>query len=188
MYQSDRGDYRTHESLLGMFFNSCLGKVVIALLVLLLLTIVAWITCPSDAHMREEMNDDLVQCIQKNDSVNMDPIDEFIANIGYFFSKAKTPLDRPTELAFRKYNRMEIYNHGAFSTMYVFNNMYAEGKRCALGIFGMVIPMLSYSEILLSVEPIRDEFEPKQVEIQVSRDTTEFGEIPNLIFQEEEYY
>jgi hypothetical protein len=172
---------------MGMFLNSCLGKLVVALFVILLLSIVAWITCPTEAHMREEMNDDLVQCILKNDSVRMDPVDEFVANIGYFFSKAKTSLDRPTELAFRKHNRTEIYNHGTFATMYLYNNMNADGVRCAFGIFGMVFPMLSYSEILLSVEPIRNDFKPKEVEIPVTRDTTEFGEIPNLIFQDEEY-
>lgn len=189
MYQSDRGSYRTNDSLISMFLGTCLGKIVLALGILLALTIVAWITCPSDAHMRERINDDLVQCIQRNDSVRLDPVDEIVANVAFFFTKADSSLDRSVEMAFRKYNRTEIYNHGIYTTMFLFNNANAEGSRCALGVFGMVFPLLSYGDILLSVEPMRREYKPKPVELETpAGDTLDFGEIPNLIFEEEEYY
>ena len=34
MYQASRGQYRTNESVIGMFFHSCFGKSVIAVVVI----------------------------------------------------------------------------------------------------------------------------------------------------------
>ena len=89
------------------FFNSCLGKIVIFLGVLLCLYIFALITVPSKELMFTETLDNIHECIQENDSIKADEIDEFINNISRSFSIADTTRTNPEVLkAFTKYNRL----------------------------------------------------------------------------------
>ncbi len=186
MYQSDRGNYRKEESLFGMFFNSCLGKIVILLAVLGLLALIAYITCPSQKYMRSEMMDNIKQCIERNDSTAMDKLDNALANIGYMFSSTDPKTNKDLMETFKKYNRTEIYDHGIYSTMLVFNNYNLDGVRCGIGIFGMVIPTLSYSDLIMRIDPVGKTYEKKTIELP-DLDTLIFGEIPDLVFQEEDY-
>jgi hypothetical protein len=162
---------------------------IILLAIIGLLAIVAFITCPSERQMKEAMNDNIMQCLQTNDSTRMDHLDNALANVGYMFSKAK-PTENSKELArlFVKHNRVEVYKHATYTTMYLFNNYSTEGVRCGLGIFGIVIPLLNYNEFLLRVEPIRKEPQRKTIDMNIEGDSLYFGEIPNLIFKEEEFY
>ena len=67
MYKSNRGSYRKQESLIKEFSNSCLGRAVIGVAIMIVLAIVALITNPSAETMQAEMRDNIRQCIQEND-------------------------------------------------------------------------------------------------------------------------
>ena len=164
MYQSDRGNYSKKDSLLSLFWHSCLGKIVILGGILGILALIAAITCPSEKNMSEQMSDNIRQCLERSDSVYMDGIDNALANIGYIFSTAKTTGDTEMIRAFKKHNRLEYYNHGIFSTMYVFNNFHYEGIRCGIGIFGIVIPLINFNDLVLRTIPIRKEYNYRPVE------------------------
>ena len=90
MNQTGNDNYRTNESVGNMFLHSCLGKLVIFLGILLILFIIAILTKPSDQEMRDEMNDNIMQCMEMNDSIRGDQIDDFVHNIGFIFTKADT--------------------------------------------------------------------------------------------------
>ena len=51
----------------------------------------------------------------------------------------------------KKFNRLEIHNHTFFRTAYIHNNVHPEGVRVAWGAYGMVIPTVTYSDLLLYV-------------------------------------
>ena len=61
-----------------MFLHSCLGKFVILAIILLVLFIIAVLTKPTDQEMRDEMNDNIMQCMEQNDSIRGDQIDDFV--------------------------------------------------------------------------------------------------------------
>ena len=90
MNQTGNDNYRTNESVGNMFLHSCLGKLVIFLGILLILFIIAILTKPTDQEMRDEMNDNIMQCMEMNDSIRGDQIDDFVHNIGFIFTKADT--------------------------------------------------------------------------------------------------
>ena len=70
--------------------------------------------------------------------------------------------------------------------MRVFNNFHIDGIRCAIGIFGIVIPTINFNDLLLRDGPIQtDESNFRPVEI--IGDDEYFGETPDLIFREENY-
>jgi hypothetical protein len=163
MYQSDRGDYRKKESLFGMFWSSCLGRLIIVAVVMGIITLIAALSCPSEQTMREQLEDDIRQCLELSDSVYMDGIDNVVANIGYMFSSAKTTGETELMKKFKKYNRLEYYNHDIFATIHVINNFHYEGERCAIGIFGMVIPTISLSDFVVRTSAIRKEYNYKPV-------------------------
>jgi hypothetical protein len=187
MYQSDRGGYRTNESFFGMIWNSCLGKTVILLLILGLIALIACITRPSEQHMREEMMDNIRQCIERNDSLQTDALDDAIANIGYIFTSADSVVNQELMANFKRYNRLEFYDHTFYSVMRVYNNFHIDGLRCCLGIFGVVIPTINFKDLLLRDGPIQtDEGGIRTIELDSAEPY--FGETPDLIFREEDYY
>lgn len=185
MNQADRGSYRKKESIFTEFFNSCLGRAVIGLVFLAFLFIIGVITCPSEETMYEETRDNIRQCIQASDSLHIDGIDETLNNISYIFSSADTAFnDAEMMAAFDKYNRMEYYDHTLFSTMRLYNNFRVEGVRCAIGIFGMVIPTVSFNDFLLRVGPMRKEYNAPAINNNVNTnggdDEDYFGDNPDL--------
>ena len=98
------------KSLLQEFFGSCLGRLVILLFVLLFLYIFALITIPSKKMMLEETVDNIHECLQENDSIKADEIDEIINNISRTINVADTTLTNPELFkAFLKYNRLAVY-------------------------------------------------------------------------------
>jgi hypothetical protein len=147
-----------------MFLHSCLGKIVILAAILLVLFIIAILTKPTEKEMREEMNDNIMQCMEMNDSIRGDQIDDYVHNIGYIFTKADTTkVGEEWRNLFNKYNRMEIYNHSFFRTAYVYNNVMAEGTRVGFGIFGLVIPTANFNDFLLRTGPMRRNYNEKLI-------------------------
>ena len=123
MNQTPNSNYRTNESVGKMFLHSCLGKFIILAAVVVVLLIIAFLTKPTDQEMRDEMNDNIMQCMEMNDSIRGDQIDDFVHNIGFIFTTAdSTKVGKEWREVFDKYNRLEIYNHAFFRTAYVYNN------------------------------------------------------------------
>lgn len=178
-------NYRTKESLPTMFFQSCLGKITILLVILGIIAIIARITRPTEKTMRTEIMDDIRQCIEAPDSIHSDWIDDAVANIGYAFTNADSVVNYELLATFNRYNRLEYHQHTLFSTMYVFNNFHSEGIRCGIGLFGLVIPTINFNELLLRVGPVRKDYNNKILED--TGDTEYFGNTPDLIFKEGDY-
>ena len=179
MNPNGRGSYRNKESLLSTFTHSCLGRFIIITVTLILLTVFALISKPSEELMFAETNDNIRQCIEENDSLTLDGLDAMLNNIGYMFTSADTT--RPSELMneFRKYNRLEYYDHSLFSTIRLYNNYRIEGVRCAVGIFGMVIPTANFNDFLMRVGPVRKDYNQPLI-TNPGGDEEYFGENPDL--------
>ena len=155
-FNSDRYKKR---SLLQEFFNSCLGRITIFLVILLVAYIFALITVPSKEMMLAETLDNIHECLQENDSIKSDEIDETINNISRTFSVADTTYTNP-ELyrAFKKHNRLQVFTHPGFQPVLVFNGMYPQGRRISIGIFQHVISTVCYDDLVVSTEAIRGEY------------------------------
>lgn len=180
MNQNDRGNFRKQESLFNAFRHSCLGRFIIFAVILAILAVIAAITCPSEQYMREEMDDNIRQCIEEHDSINIDWTEVLVMNTRYMFTKADTVVkDKESLRVFNRYNRLEYFNHTFFSTMHIYNSFYIEGKRCAIGIFGLVIPIVNFNDFLLRIGPAFKEY--KQPNVGAMFESEEyFGENPDL--------
>ncbi len=187
MYQSDRGSYRTKETIAGMFLHSCLGKIVIAGVILGVLTVVAFVTCPTEQTMREKMVDNVRQCIESRDSINTDWLDDALANIGYIFTEAGPDVNTELLDNFNRYNRMTYYNHGVYASMHIYNNFHVEGIRAGIGIFGIVIPTINFNNLILRDGPVRSK-DYNQPIIEYQGEDEYFGNNPDLgIFKEDNF-
>ena len=157
MEQDNKNSYRTKQSLPQEFYHSCLGKIIILLVLLFVLFVIAVITVPSDEKMETEMMDNIRECIQQNDSIKGDAIDDAVANFSRIFTEADTTFnDKEVMEAFHKYNKLEIYRHSFYTTARLRNNLSAEGIRVGVGIFNLVIPTIKYSDIILFVSTIKN--------------------------------
>ena len=132
--------------------------ITIFLVLLLVAYIFALITVPSKEMMLAETLD-IHECLQENDSIKSDEIDETINNISRTFSVADTTYTNP-ELyrAFKKHNRLQVFKHPGFQTVLVFNGMYPQGRRISIGIFQHVISTVCYDDLVVSTEAIRGEY------------------------------
>ena len=182
MYQNNLGNYRTKETLFGMFYHSCLGKIILLLLFLGLLSVIAFFTRPDEKTVRAEMDDNIRQCIMSPDSLHNDWMDDAVANIGYIFTTADSTVDHELLRNFQKYNRLEYYEHPLYSTMYVYNNFHIEGIRCGIGVLGLVIPTVNFNDLILREGPIRKDYNHPLIEVN----TDEYlGSNPDPIFHGE---
>jgi hypothetical protein len=159
MYQSDRGSYRKHETLASMFWHSCLGKLVILAGIIGVLAFIASLTRPSERYMREQMYDNIRQCIESPDSIQTDAIDDAVANFTYIFTSAGPVENKALMARFNQYNRIEYFEHSTYSSLHIFNNFRPEGVRCAIGIFGIVIPTINFNDLLLRTGPVRRDYD-----------------------------
>lgn len=169
------------QNLMQEFFNSCLGRLVILLIVFLVLYIFALITVPSKKLMLAETIDNIHECIQDNDSIKADEIDELINNISRTISVADTALTNPEVFnAFLKYNRLQVFQHPGFLTVHVYNGIYPQGRRISIGVFQTVISTLNYNDLVLSTGAVRGDYN-KQLTAPVEvPDTGYIGENANI--------
>ena len=180
MYQNNRGSYRKKETLTQQFLHSCLGQLIIATGIIGAVLIVAHITRPSISTMETEMRDNVRQCIEERDSLSNDWIDDIVSNIGYIFTHADTLQENNDMMKqFDKWNKLQ-YNQGAFiTTVNLRNNLLPEGKRCGMGLFGLVVPMLNYNDLLLNEELMRSDTLNQRL-ININTDGDYLGDNPGL--------
>ena len=155
MDTTNRSTYK-RQSMSSEFTNSCLGKLIILAVIGVILLIVAVVTVPSEEEMRVQMEDNIRQCIQDNYEKRCDPVDEFFNNMFRPFTEADTTFnDKEILKIFNRNNRLEVYQHTLFSTARIVNHMYPEGLREGIGIFGFIIPLLSYDDFLMTEGNVR---------------------------------
>jgi hypothetical protein len=178
MNQFNRNTYK-RESLSQQFLHSCLGKLVIFAIVGLALVVAAVMTVPREEQMTEEMEDNIRECLQDNYLSPGDGIDAFVDNINNMFTKADTLRDdREIMEAYKKYNELRIYRHLLFSTARIHNNMTPEGVRVGIGLFGVVIPTVAYTDLLLNVGTTRGDYNERLINDAIP--DWDPGENPNV--------
>jgi hypothetical protein len=157
MYRSD--NFKQKETMGHAFANSCLGRIVIFLCIIVVLLIIAIFTKPSKKVMAAEATDGVLECIENNDSIKGDKIDDYITNLAHIFTTADTTQINSELLdGLKKYNRMEIHDHMFYRTAYLHNNVHPEGVRIAFGAYGLVLPTVTYDDLLLYIGKMHGEF------------------------------
>ena len=180
MDQFNRDTYK-RETLFQEFYHSCLGKIIILAAVAFILFVIAVITIPTDEQLRMQTLDNIHQCLQENDSTKNDELDEFFANVERSFSETDTTLTNSEALKyFHRYNKLEIYNHTAYSTCYLRNTIHPQGIRVGIGVFGLIISTINYEDMILDLGPARGEFNIRISPTPAATDTFSYGENPHL--------
>jgi len=180
MYQAENTNFKTNRSFTQEFTRSCLGRIIIAGVILLVAMLVAYFTAPKEDDMNMEMTDNIMQCLEVNTDNKGDAVDDYVHNLAFVFTTADTTMI-PKDLleTYYKHNRLESYRHTFFSTTYIHNNMHPEGTRVGVGVFGLIIPTVLYKDILLDVGPIHKGYEQK-LNQQVIIPDDDLGENPNI--------
>ena len=180
MYQAENTNFKTNQSFTQEFTRSCLGRIIIAGVILLVAMLVAYFTAPKEDDMNMEMTDNIMQCLEVNSENKGDAVDDYVHNLAFVFTTADTTMI-PKDLleTYYKHNRLESYRHTFFSTTYIHNNMHPEGTRVGVGVFGLIIPTVLYKDILLDVGPIHKGYEQK-LNQQVIIPDDDLGENPNI--------
>jgi hypothetical protein len=180
MYQAENTNFKTNRSFTQEFTRSCLGRIIIAGVILLVAMLVAYFTAPKEDDMNMEMTDNIMQCLEVNTDNKGDVVDDIVHNLAFVFTTADTTMI-PKDLleTYYKHNRLESYRHTFFSTTYIHNNMHPEGTRVGVGVFGLIIPTVLYKDILLDVGPIHKGYEQK-LNQQVIIPDDDLGENPNI--------
>jgi hypothetical protein len=170
------------QGILQEFFQSCLGKIVIFLGFLLVLYVFAIVTVPTKEMMLLETFDNIHECLQENDSIKADDIDETIHNISRTFSYTDTlQTNKEVYEAFKKYNRLEVYSHLGFRTVHIFNNVYPQGRRISIGLFQYVISTIYYSDIVISTGATSGEYNKRlNAPIEIPENDEDLGDNPNV--------
>ena len=159
MDQTSTGGYKKNETAFQAFYHSCLGKIVILFGILIILFIVGLMTKPTQEEMEMEMVDNILQCIEANDSIQGDEIDDQVNNLNSIFSRADTAkINKELLVSLKKNNHLEIYNHSFFRTAYIINNIYPQGTRVGIGMYGVVYPTVLYKDLLLNVGPMQKKY------------------------------
>ena len=181
MYQADNTNFKTNQSFTQEFTRSCLGRIIIAGVIILVGLLVAYFTAPKESDMNDEMQDNIMQCLEVNDAVKGDAVDDYVHNLTFIFTTADTTyIPQDVLETYYKYNRLESYRHTFYSTSYIHNNMHPEGTRVGVGIFGIIIPTVLYEDILLEVGPVHKGYEQKLNQAPIQQDDEDLGENPNI--------
>ena len=168
------------QSTAQQFTGSCLGKIIICVAVILILLIVAALSRPSDSYMRWQMEDNIVECLEASDSIESDIIDDYVGNIGRVFTHAdSTQVHKELLDVYKKLNKLEIYPHTFLKTAHIINNIHPEGIRVGVGIFGIVIPTVKYSDLLLNTGAVRGDYNKQLIRDQPVPDMYT-GDNPNI--------
>ena len=167
------------QSTAQQFTGSCLGKIIICAAILIVLLIIAAITRPSDSYMRGQMEDNIMECIEASDSIESDIIDDYVGNLGRVFTHADSmEVNKELWETYKKLNKLEIYPHTFLKTARIVNNIHPEGVRVGVGIFGIVIPTVKYSDLLMNTGAVRGDYNKKLIKDQVPEMYT--GDNPNI--------
>ena len=182
MQQNDRGNnsYRTKESMVQQFYHTCLGKLIIAAAVIGALLLVAYITVPDEETMMTEMDDNIRQCIEANDSIKTDWIDDAINNIGYIFTTADSVPNQEIIDNFNEYNKLAYSRHTFYSAAMLHNNFRPNGTRVGIGIFGIVIPTVNFNDFLFRLGPMHKGYDQKPIRSTIIVGGQSFGNDPEL--------
>ena len=179
MYQAENTNFKTNRSFTQDFTRSCLGRIIIAGVILLVAMLVAYFTAPKEDDMNMEMTDNIMQCLEVNSENKGDAVDDYVHNLAFVFTTAdSTMIPKDILETYYKHNRLESYRHTFFSTTYIHNNMHPEGTRVGVGIFGIIIPTVLYQDILLDVGPVHKGYDQKLHQDVVIDD--DLGENPNI--------
>ena len=161
------------------FTHSCLGKIIILAVIAVILVVIAALSRPTDSMMEWQMNDNIHECLQASDSIKSDDIDDYVGNLGRIFTHADTTLTNPEQLeTYKALNRLAIYSHPLYRTAHIINNLHPEGVRVGVGIFGIVIPTIKYSDLLMNTGAVRGDYGKRLIRDAVPDDYT--GENPNI--------
>lgn len=147
--------------------------------VIAVLLLIAHLTVPSDQEVKDKVTHDIRLCIEENTIARGDKIDDAVRNITAIFSNPDSVSDNAAIEEFNKYNNLEIYRHTFYSTARIHNYMKAGGIRAGIGIFGMVIPTVNFSDIILHVGPVRKEYN-QQIINNAYGDDEYFGNNPDI--------
>ena len=182
MYQVDNNtNDRTNESFTQEFTRSCLGRILIIGVIMLVALLVAYFTAPKESDMNEEMADNIMQCLEVNDGSRGDAVDDYVHNLAFIFTTADTTVIAEDVLeTYHKYNRLESYRHTFYSTSHIHNNMHPEGIRVGVGIFGIIIPTVLHQDILLDVGPVHKGYEQKLNQEVIAPQDDDLGVNPNV--------
>lgn len=178
MYQTDRGTYQK-ESFGQQFCRSCLGRFIIAVVVVAVLFLIASISVPDDKEMLVKTEDGISRCIEDNAISRNDKIDDGVRNFTAIFSNGDSAEVAKNMKDFYRFNRIEVCRHTFYSTARIHSNFYSEGIRAAVGFFGMVIPTVSYEDILMRVAPLRKEYNQSILKVDYSSDV-DLGSNPDF--------
>jgi len=179
MDQFNRDTYKK-KSLFQEFYGSCLGKIIILAGFFFVLFIMAVISVPTDTMMQEETEDNIRQCLQDNDSIKGDIIDDIVNNISRTYSEADTTVnDKEIMDAYHKYNTVEVVDHTWYKTARLINNTHPQGVKVGWGVFGTVISTVYYDDMVLTTGPVRGAYDKKLLP-DTSVPDDDLGENPNL--------
>lgn len=167
MQQTENGEFRTKESPIKLFLHTCLGKIVLALVVFVILLVVALLTNPTDKKMRDEMEDNIKQSIWSRDSIEVDDLDIFVSNIGHTFTHWSDSVTIDMKNRMRRFNtNTKIFERKTFySTMRLtcgFKGVYE--KLVGLGIFGMVVPLVDFNQFVPREGPLPNYDNPRLIQ------------------------
>ena len=178
--QSNDRSYRTKETLAQQFFHTCLGKLTILAAIIGVLLVIAHFTVPDEETMMVEMEDNIRQCIEANDSIKTDWIDDAVNNIGYIFTSADSIPNQEILDNFNKYNKMQYYRHTFYAKTLLHNNFKPEGIRVGIGVFGIVIPTVNFNDFLFRLGPMHKGYDQKPVQSTIIIGGQSFGNDPEL--------
>ena len=95
MYQAENTNFKTNQSVTQEFTRSCLGRILIAGVIILVGLLLAYFTAPKESDMNEEMLDNVMQCIEVNDAIKGDAVDDYVHNLTFIFTTADTTQHAP---------------------------------------------------------------------------------------------
>lgn len=166
MDQFNRDLYKK-ETLFQQFYHSCLGKIIILLGAGLALFVIALVTTPTEEQMAVYTEDNIHECLQDNEELRSDHLDEVFNNIGRTFSIADTTrTNKEVYDTYKRLNTIKVYPHAAYMTSYLHSSAHPEGIRVGIGVFGLVISTVRYDDILLDVGTVRGHYYEEHIKMQ----------------------
>ncbi len=176
---NNQDSFKKHDSVWTTFHKSCLGRIIICVVVILFLMLLSVMLRPSEEKTVLETRDNIHQLILDNDTTKQDDVDNTLASIGYMFSSADSV---PTDTVMRTFyhlNKLEYRQHAFYTEVILSNTIHVMGKRCSMGLWGLVIPLVEYEDLLLNADVMRGEYNQKLIEAPKGGEEY-FGSDPNL--------